>query len=283
MNENIQNIIYAVLAFLALGGVMGILLAIASKVFFVKTNENVAAIAEILPGANCGGCGYSGCNALAEAIVKGEAKTSACVAGDEVLAAKIAEIMGVPAEKPVRKRAQVMCSGTSEYAKKKYAYRGAHDCFAASKMGGGDKLCPNGCIGLGSCAAACKFDAIDIVDGVAVVDYEKCQACGQCVEACPKHIIRIIPYDATHWVGCMSIDKGAVTKSYCDVGCISCKICEKACNYDAIHVKGFVAAIDYDKCTMCGECVSKCPRKIIWSDRKQRVSIIIQPEDIKKA
>lgn len=280
--DNIQNIIFAVLTFAVLGGLMGVLLAVASKVFFVKIDEREAEIGELLPGANCGGCGYAGCAALAEAIAKGEAKTSSCVAADETVAAKIAEIMGVPAEKPVRLRAQVMCSGTAEFAKKKYHYKGAPDCFAASKMGGGDKLCPNGCIGLGTCAHACMFDAIKVVDGVAVVDYEKCQACGRCVEACPKHIIRLIPYDSAHWVGCMSVDKGALTKSYCDVGCVSCRLCEKACSHDAIHINDFVASIDYDKCVQCGDCVAKCPRKIIWSDKSQRVSITIKPEHIEE-
>ncbi len=277
----IENILFAVMWFAILGAVMGLLLAIASKVFFVKTEEKVAEISELLPGANCGGCGYTGCSALAEAIANGEAKTSACVAGDDELAAKLAAIMGVPAEKPIRLRAQVMCSGTAEYAKKKYIYNGAKDCFAASKMSGGDKLCPNGCTGLGTCVNACKFDAISVVNGVAVVNYEKCQACGRCVEACPKRIIRLIPYESKHWVGCMSVDKGAVTRTYCEVGCISCHLCEKACKHDAIHVTGGVAAIDYEKCVECGDCVAKCPRKIIWSDRTQRVSVVIQPEDIK--
>lgn len=281
--ENLQNILYAVMWFAILGGVMGILLAVASKIFHVETDERVQLISDELPGANCGGCGYAGCGALAEAIIKGEAKTSACVAGSEEVARKIAEIMGVEAEIPVRMRAQVMCSGSAEFAKKKYMYEGAPDCFAASKLGGGDKLCPNGCIGLGTCVAACCFDAIKVENGVAVIDYEKCQACGRCIEACPKHIIKLIPYDATHWVGCMSVDKGAKTKSYCDVGCVSCRMCEKVCEHDAIHVTDFVASINYDKCTECGACVEKCPRKIIWSDKSQRVRITIDPEHVTEA
>lgn len=128
--------------------------------------------------------------------------------------------MGVKAEMGERYRAQVMCSGTHEFAQKKYIYKGIADCAAANKLAGGDKLCPNGCIGLGTCAAACKFDAIKIINGVAAVDYDKCKACGACVAVCPKRIIRLIPYDAKYWVGCCSTDKGPVTKSYCEVGCI---------------------------------------------------------------
>ncbi len=259
------------------------LLAIAAKAFYVEVDPRVTEIAEKLPGANCGGCGYTGCQALAEAIAKGEAKCSACMAGSEQVAADIAKIMGVEPEEHVRMRAQVMCSGTSWLVENKYIYAGAKDCYAASKMSGGDKRCPNGCIGLGTCAAACVFDAISIENGVAVIDYDKCQACGLCVDACPKHIIKLIPFNSTHWVGCMSVDKGAVTRSYCKVGCISCKKCEKACKYDAIKVNDFVAAIDYDKCVHCGECVAVCPRKIIWSDNSQSIAVTIDPGHVSEA
>lgn len=254
-----------------MGGILGLALAFASKYFAVKIDSRIPMIQEKLPGANCGGCGYTGCSALAEAIVKGEAKTSACIVADEEVSESVAKIMGVAIEKPVRMRAQVMCSGTSELAKKKYLYEGAPDCLAASKLGGGNKLCPNGCIGLGTCVSICPFDAIKIENGISAVDYELCKGCGLCAEACPKHIIKLIPYESKHWVGCMSVDKGAVTRTYCDVGCISCKICEKACKFGAIHVNDFVAAIDYSKCTQCGDCVEKCPRKIIWSDKSQRI------------
>ncbi|MCI8388533.1 MAG: RnfABCDGE type electron transport complex subunit B [Clostridiales bacterium] len=269
--ENLTNILFALMWFAILGGALGLALAFASKVFAVKVDERIPEIQDKLPGANCGGCGYAGCAALAEAIVKGEAKPSACVVGGETVADSVAEIMGVKAEKPVRMRAQVMCSGTAEFAKKKYIYEGAADCLAATKLGGGNKLCPNGCIGLGTCAHICPFGAIKVENGVSAVDYEICQGCGKCVEACPKHIIKLIPYDSKHWVGCMSVDKGAVTRSYCEVGCISCRLCEKTCESGAIHVNDFVASIDYSKCTQCGKCVEKCPRKIIWSDKSQRV------------
>lgn len=268
--ENLTNILWALFWFVILGGVLGVALAIAAKVFAVKDDERIPKITEKLPGANCGGCGYTGCAALAEAIVKGEAKPSACVVGGSAVADEVAAIMGVKAEAPVRMRAQVMCSGTHELAKKKYIYEGAPDCIAASKLGGGGKLCPNGCIGLGTCVSVCPFGAIKIENGISAVDYTKCQGCGKCVEACPKHIINLIPFDAGVWVGCMSVDKGALTRSYCEVGCISCRMCERTCESGAIHVNDFVASIDYSKCTQCGKCVEKCPRKIIWSDKSQK-------------
>lgn len=267
-----MNIVIALICFALISGILGIILGISSKVFAVKVDERVERINELLPGANCGGCGYTGCTALAEAIASGKAPVNACNSVSDEVIEKIAEVMGVKAEKSVRYRAQVMCSGTHEFAKKKYIYNGISDCAAAMKLAGGDKLCPNGCIGLGTCKAACKFDAIHIINGVAAVDYNKCRACGMCVAACPKRIITLIPYDAAHWVGCKSTDKGAVTKTYCEVGCMGCKLCEKKCPTGAIKVTDFVAEIDYEKCTGCGECEKACPRKIIWSDNAQNTA-----------
>ena len=264
-----SSILIPVAIFIGLGILTGTLLAVASRVFAVPKNELAEQIVECLPGANCGGCGYSGCAALSEAIANGEAKVNSCPVGGAEVAAKVAEIMGVEAAPTVRMRAQVMCSGTQEYARKKYVYEGVPDCTAAARIGGGDKLCKNGCIGLGTCVKACPFGAISVENGVAAVDYEKCRGCGICVNACPKSIIRLIPFDAKHWVGCMSVDDGKNTRKVCDVGCISCKLCQKNCPSGAIVVDSFVAHIDYAKCTGCNNCVDKCPRHIIWSGETQ--------------
>ena len=277
-----QNVLIPIAIFAALGCVFGVILAIAAKIFAVKVDERVPQITEVLPGANCGGCGYSGCAALAEAVVKGEAKPNACTVGGAEVAEKVGAIMGVKVEKTVRMRAQVMCSGTSELAKKKYVYEGARDCIAAAKLGGGDKLCPNGCIGLGTCVASCPFGAISVISGVAVVDYHKCEGCGVCTAACPKGIIKLIPFDSAHWVGCRSVEKGPITRKQCDVGCISCRMCEKACEVGAITVTDFVASIDYNKCIGCGKCVSKCPRHIIWSGKIEGKNLVILREDLAK-
>ncbi len=278
-----KEILIPILVFIGLGVLMGVLLAVASKVFAVKKDEKTEKINECLPGANCGGCGYSGCAALAEAIAKGEATVTKCSVGGAEVAEKIASIMGVEAGPAVRMRAQVMCSGTAKFAKKKYVYQGVDDCVAASKIGGGDKLCPNGCIGLGTCVKACPFEAITVKEGVAVVDYTKCKGCGVCVNACPKGLIQLIPFDSKHWVGCMSADNGKTTRQYCDVGCIACKICEKNCPAEAIAVQNGVAEIDYGKCTGCDVCVEKCPRHIIWSSERQgKLGLVITRWEAKK-
>ena len=258
-----MTILYALLWFAGISLVLGAMLAIASIVFAVKVDPKIPEITDVLPGANCGGCGFSGCAACAEAIVNGEAKVTACPVGGQAVADKIAEIMGVNAGTVTRMRAQVMCSGTHSNAKQKYVYEGPHDCAAAMRLGGGPKDCPNGCIGFGTCEAICPNDAIKVENGVAVVLAEHCIGCGICVETCPKHIIKLIPFDAPVHVGCSSLDKGNITRTYCEVGCIGCKMCTKVCDTGAITVTGSIAEIDYEKCIHCGKCVEKCPRKII--------------------
>ena len=268
-----MEIFYAFLWFAGIALVLGVLLAIASKVFAVKTDPRIPEITELLPGANCGGCGYAGCAACAEAIVNGVAKVSACTVGGQKVANDIAAVMGVDAGKVVRMRAQVMCSGSADIAKRKYLYEGAKDCQAAMRLGGGSKICPNGCIGLGSCMVVCTHEAISIQNGVAVVDYNKCAGCGMCTQTCPKNIIKLIPFDSKTWVGCSSVDKGPLVRSYCEAGCIGCHMCEKVCPTGAIHVDGFVAKIDYERCTGCGACAEKCPRHIIkQADGKIKLS-----------
>ncbi len=264
--------------FAAIAAVLGLILAVASKIFFVKTDERIEQIKECLPGANCGGCGYVGCEALAQAIINGDAPVNACNGCSDENVKKISEIMGLSGDiETVRLRAQVMCSGTNDLAKKKYIYQGVSDCVAANRLSGGDKVCPNGCIGLGTCADVCKFDAIKVINGVAAIDYEKCTSCGACVAACPKKLIRLVPANIPYWVGCMSADKGAVTRGYCDAGCIGCKLCEKKCEAGAIKVTDNVAEIDYTKCTGCGVCESVCPRKIIWSAYKKTTVETAEP------
>lgn len=264
------NILITVLVMAALALVLGFALSFASKVFHVKKDPRFEQIVECLPGANCGGCGYAGCGDYAEKIISEGAPVNKCPVGAAKAAAEIAKIMGVEnAGETVRMRAQVMCSGTNSLANRKYNYLGIDDCLSVAKLGNGPKECAHGCIGLGTCVKVCNFDAIKVERGVAVVEYEKCVACGMCVNSCPQHLIRLIPFDADVWVGCNSHDKGPVVRSLCKVGCIGCGLCTKVCPTDAISVNEGVASIDYTKCINCGACVEKCPRKIIWSGKKQ--------------
>ena len=191
---NITNVLIGGAFVGVLGLILGVALGIVGKVFFVKIDEREAEVRGCLPGNNCGGCGYAGCDGLAAAIAKGEAPVNACpVAGGEAHA-KIGEIMGQAVDASAKQVAFVKCSGTCDKTERKYNYYGINDCVkAVSVPGQGDKLCSYGCLGFGSCVTACQFDAIHVVDGVAVVDKEKCVACGKCVSTCPKVLIELIP------------------------------------------------------------------------------------------
>lgn len=261
---SIIGIILAVVVVGATGLFIGIFLGVSDKAFAVETDEREDAILEVLPGNNCGGCGYAGCSGLAAAIVAGEAEVGGCPVGGAPVAEKIGAIMGVDAGEQEREVAFVKCGGTCEKAKTEYEYCGIKDCVMASQMqDGGAKGCAYGCLGYGSCVAACPFDAIHIVDGIAVVDKEACKACGKCVAACPRHLIELVPYEQKHLVQCSSKDKGKDVMKACSVGCIGCKMCEKVCEFDAVKVTDNVAYIDTTKCTNCGACAEKCPKKII--------------------
>ncbi len=258
-----MQILIPILVLGGLGIVFGALLGIAAIVFYVKEDKRIAKITACLPGANCGGCGYAGCANLAAAIAKGETQVTACPGCSSENTAKIAEIMGVSAAAKKRMRAYVKCSGVKDSAVEKYIYSGVEDCLVAARLGGGMKACSAACLGLGTCVKACPFDALRIENGVAVVDEMKCTACGKCITACPKAVIELVPAEAKAAVACHNKDKGALVNKLCSVGCIGCKLCEKACPADAIHVEDNLAVIDYDKCTGCGACKEKCPRKII--------------------
>lgn len=243
---------------------VGLFLGAAGIKFRVDVDEKEEAVLAALPGNNCGGCGYAGCSGLAAAIAKGEAPVNACPVGGAPVGVKIAAIMGVEAGASERKVAFVACMGDCGKSRQDYEYFGAQDCQMMGFVpGGGPKSCNSGCLGFGSCVKACPFDAIHVVNGVALVDKEKCKACGKCVEVCPKHLISLIPYDARYAVACSSKDKGPVTMKACDVGCIGCGLCARNCPSQAVEVKDFHAAIDQEKCTGCGTCVEKCPKKCI--------------------
>ncbi|MCR4597305.1 MAG: RnfABCDGE type electron transport complex subunit B [Lachnospiraceae bacterium] len=260
----VTGILTAVVLVGVTGLIIGLLLGVASIKFKVEVDEKEEAVLAALPGNNCGGCGYPGCSGLAHAIACGEARVNQCPVGGESVGAKIAEIMGVEAESSDRQVAFVRCQGDCDKTRTDYDYSGVEDCRMLSFVpNGGPKSCNHGCLGFGSCADVCPFDAIHVVNGVAVVDKEKCKACGKCVDVCPKHLITLIPYNTEYMVSCSSKDKGPVVIKACDVGCVGCMMCMKNCPSEAITMDGTLAVIDPHKCTGCGTCIEKCPKKAI--------------------
>ncbi len=258
-----MSVLIAAVVIGVVGIFAGVLLGIASEKFKVKEDEKAIAIREILPGNNCGGCGYPGCDGLAAAIARGEASPNGCPVGGEEVAKKIAEIVGGETSS-VKMVAHVKCIGNCEKAKEAYEYVGPKNCkIATNTPGGGSKACSYGCLGYGSCVAACQFDAISIIDGIAVIDKDKCKSCGMCVKECPRNIIEMIPYDAGAVVECSSKEFGKGVKAVCQSGCIGCGICQKNCPEGAITVEKSLAKVDYSKCTGCGTCKEKCPVKVI--------------------
>ncbi len=258
---------------LSLGGMsllFGAGLAFASQKFAIGTDPKEEQIRQVLPGVNCGACGYPGCDGFAAAVAAGQAPITGCTVGGSSVAQDIGLIMGLEAEETQRKVAKVLCAGDCDKATNKYHYDGIEDCVAASMLADGPKGCSFGCLGLGTCVRACPFDAIYIDKGIAVVDEEKCTGCEICVAVCPKNIIEMIPVSSQVQVMCKSEDKGRDVRKYCTVGCIACKICERACEYDAIKVENNVARIDYDKCVNCMVCAEKCPTKSIYADFENR-------------
>ncbi len=255
-----------IIAGLIVGGtglIIGILLGIAGKFFAVPVNEQEILVREALPGNNCGGCGFPGCDGYAAAVANGEAAPNLCPVGGAAVAEELGKILGIEVSVD-KKVAYVKCSGTCDIAPDKYEYHGSKSCIEAMQVtGAGPKKCSYGCMGLGSCVKVCEFDAISVKDGIAVVDPEKCTACGKCAKVCPKHLIDIVPYEAKYHVSCNNKDKGKDVKAVCSAGCVGCGICVKQCKFDAVTVTDNVATIDYEKCKNCGLCASKCPVKII--------------------
>jgi Na+-translocating ferredoxin:NAD+ oxidoreductase RNF subunit RnfB len=248
-----------------LGLVFGALLAYASIKFFVETDERISKIREILPGANCGGCGFPGCDGYADGIVNAGAKTNLCAAGGSTLASGIANIMGVSGEAAsVPMRAFLKCAGTPKASPRNASYEGIGDCKPAAILpGGSPNACPFGCMGFGTCVKVCVFGAISIVDGLASVDPNKCVGCGTCVAICPKTALALVPKSSCVEVSCNSKWRGPDVKKVCSAGCIGCGICARGCPANAIIVEGNLAKIDGLKCTSCGTCVAKCPAKCI--------------------
>jgi len=268
-----MEILIPILTLGFLGLVFGVGLAIASKRFAVQTDPRLEKIHGLLPGSNCGACGGAGCFGFAEAILSGRVKIDACRVANDAAKEKIAEVLGRRLIKGMKSVAVLHCNGGAK-VKDRFIYQGIEDCVAANLVLGGQKECVFGCLGFGDCVKVCPFGAIRMsVEKLPVIVANKCKACNKCVAICPKKLFSLVPlaqnvYPAPLqrcgvYVACSSRDLGKDTKAVCAVGCIACKLCEKACPVDAIHVIDNLAVIDYNKCTSCGECVKVCPMKTI--------------------
>ena len=254
-----MGITSAIMIISGIGIIAAVVLVLAAKFMHVEEDERIGKVVECLPGANCGACGYAGCADYAKAIVEKDAPLNLCIPGGADAAAGAAKVMGKVAGASVSLKAVVACQGFDCNTTKKYEYQGVSTCAAASKMFAGPSACAYGCLGFGDCKAACPFGAMEIVNGVALVNQEKCTGCGACTKACPKGIISLIPDDVNPVVLCQNVDKGAQTRKVCSTGCIGCMKCTKVCPTNAISVENNLARIDQDLCIACMQCASECP------------------------
>jgi Na+-translocating ferredoxin:NAD+ oxidoreductase RNF subunit RnfB len=248
-----------------IGLVSAAALALAEKHWSVPQDPRIDKVTEMLPGANCGGCGYAGCADYARAIVADNVACNLCAPGGTACAQEIAAFLGRAAAEVERRVAIVLCCGDDTEALRRSAYNGIVDCASAQATAGGDKACTYGCLGYGSCARVCPVNAIRIENGIAKVDKALCIACGKCVAACPRKLIKLVPAAAEIHVLCSSKDKGPAVKKVCGTGCIGCRMCTKLAD-DAISMDGFLAVVDYAKPLTNEEIVAKCPGHCIRKD-----------------
>lgn len=277
-----NGILIAALSLGGMGLIFGVILTITSKVFAVPVNPLVEEVRNALPGANCGACGFPGCDGLASAIAEGRAKVDACPVGGAPTAANIATIMGVDAEAPAKRMvAEVICQGGLDHCRPKFTYKGIEDCVAASLVGDGYKACHYACLGLGTCVKACQFGAITIDERlkIAIIDHDKCTSCGMCVEACPKDVLHLQAEDLPVRLLCRAAEKGYVVSDNCKAGCVGCEICANECKFGAITMKDHLPEFDMDKCVGCMMCAEVCPTSAIYGDFDNRKIAEIKKSD----
>lgn len=254
-----NGIVLAIVSVTVIGLVCAVVLAIASKVMAVPVDETEVKIRGCLPGANCGACGYAGCDGYAAALASGdETQTNKCIPGSDGVAAQIADVLGVEAQDVVEQVAVIHCRGDCDVTCDKVDYQGIESCRAAKLFYGGKGACTYGCLGIGDCARVCPQNAICIEKGIAHVDTRKCIGCGLCAKTCPNHLITLEADTITCQVTCSNHDKGAVTRKACTHGCIGCQKCVRSCPSQAITMDNNLAKIDYSKCTHCGTCDDVC-------------------------
>lgn len=258
-------LLYTILTLCALGVLSAMVLYFVARKFHVEEDPRIDDTEGMLPGANCGGCGFPGCRAFAEAlVVNDDISALNCPVGGSATMKSIAEYLGKAVEEKAPQVAVVLCNGSCDKRASNNIFDGAQSCAVVASLYGGETACNYGCLGNGDCVASCNFDAIvmDPVTGLPVVDDDKCTACGACVKACPKTIIELRkkgPKGRRVYVSCSNKDKGAVARKACTVACIACGKCVKVCPFEAITMGNNLAYIDADKCRLCRKCVPECP------------------------
>lgn len=257
-----MEIVLPVIIVGVIGLIAGLGLSLASKFMAVPVDEKIEQISKSLPGANCGSCGYSGCEGYAAAIASGEAEPNKCAPGGESTISAISEILGIEI-KTEKKVAFIACNGNNDITKRKYEYIGYDSCAAAALIHSGPLECAFGCMGYGDCIKACPFDAITTANGKPLVCEDLCTGCGICAKACPKNLISIIPKKQKIRIGCSNKNKGVSVVKACTVSCIACGLCEKQCETGALKIEQNIPVINYEICNGCGKCKSACKRKVI--------------------
>lgn len=258
-------IFYSILILGGLGVVLAAILFMIAKKFKVEEDPRIEQVEAVLPGANCGGCGFPGCHGFADAFVKSEGKASMfCPVGGNNIMEAAAAVMGVTIEAKDPQVAVIRCAGSLTNRKRIAKYNGSQSCKLAASLFSGNTGCQFSCLGLGDCERACKFNAIHIDTStlLPIVDEEKCTACGACVKACPKIVIELRKNGIKNrkvFVSCINKEKGGVARKSCTVACIGCGKCAKVCAFDAITVENNLAYIDFNKCKLCRKCVMECP------------------------
>ncbi len=265
-------ILTAVIVLGCIALIAALILFFCSKKFAVQEDPRVGQVTAVLPGANCGGCGFPGCSGMADALVKASDKGSLeglnCPVGGADVMSQVADLLGMAIANSEPMVAVVRCNGSCEFRPRIATYDGLDTCAAMNACGAGETGCGFGCLGCGDCVAACQFNAIRInpETGVPEVDDEKCTSCGACVKACPRHIIELRkkgPKNRRVYVSCVNKDKGAVAMKACKAACIGCGKCLKECKFEAITIENNVSYIDFNKCRLCKKCVEVCPTKAI--------------------
>jgi len=275
MNAFINTLINIISAFLTVGGlgiIFGLGLASAAKALEVKRDQRISRIAEILPGLNCGVCGYAGCVSYAEAIVGANAALTLCSVLEDEAATEIASIMNAKVKVGKEKKVvQVHCRGGKTNSSYTFEYTGIKDCNALYSLYGGNKVCKQSCLGMGSCIRVCPVDAIDYdeKENLVWVNKDKCIGCGKCIAVCPTGVLKFIPYNADVIVACSSTEKGALVRKFCKVGCIGCKLCERKSPEGGFVVESFLAKIDYRVKGERETARLKCPTKCIKENKKR--------------